>query len=435
MVAWRGRETPEDKNQITFRHRTDAEDSDGATTSNGSSSKKELLIDGKWIDISKFMRFHPGGKVINYYLGQDADGAFGAFHFRSEKAKKVLQSLPSRPATKEELIKHGDPLLKDFEQLNETLAKEGYFNGSISHVIYRIVECFILFALGMYLVINGYFWTGVIIWGIAEGRCGWVMHEGGHYSLTGNIKIDRHIQTVLMGAGSAMSATYWRNQHNKHHAAPQKIDFDVDLNTLPLVAFNSEVAKRGNAFYLKSQAFSFLISMTLVPYVWGFYLHPRFIMRAGTYVEILPMVLNHVLRIWAGSYHGIWGIVLVHYLVGSIEAVYLLLNFALSHTHKPVIGSDQQLDWVRFTARHTANVEPVFWVDWWMGYLNYQIEHHLFPAMPQFKQRQVRERVRKLFEKHGLEYQVLSYWDALKLTFGNLHSVGNPRSPSPNPAS
>jgi fatty acid desaturase len=39
-----------------------------------------------------------------------------------------------------------------------------------------------------------------------------------------------------------MSGSWWRNQHNKHHAMPQKIGHDVDLNTLPLVAFTEKVS-------------------------------------------------------------------------------------------------------------------------------------------------------------------------------------------------
>ena len=67
------------------------------------------------------------------------------------------------------------------------------------------------------------------------------MHEAGHYSLTGDIKTDRTIQTITYGLGCGMSASYWRNQHNKHHASPQKINHDVDLDTLPLVAFHKNI--------------------------------------------------------------------------------------------------------------------------------------------------------------------------------------------------
>ena len=53
--------------------------------------------------------------------------------------------------------------------------------------------------------------------------------------------MDRTLQIVLYGVGCGMSGSWWRNQHNKHHAMPQKIGHDVDLNTLPLVAFTEKV--------------------------------------------------------------------------------------------------------------------------------------------------------------------------------------------------
>lgn len=72
------------------------------------------------------------------------------------------------------------------------------------------------------------------------------------------------------------------------------------------------------------------------------------------------------------------------------------------------------------------NVEPgpFNFINWWMGYLNFQIEHHLFPAMPQFRHSQISPRVKAFFEKHGLKYDQRSYFEAMRVTFKNLHNVG-----------
>ena len=85
-----------------------------------------------------------------------------------------------------------------------------------------------------------------------------------------------------------------------------------------------------------------------------------------------------------------------------------------------------QVDWVRYAAVHTMNVSPgpFNFVNWWMSYLNFQIEHHLFTSMPQFRHPLVSARVRALFEKHGLKYDQRSYVDAMTVTFQNLHTVG-----------
>merc|ERR1712199_115807 len=79
-------------------------------------------------------------------------------------------------------------------------------------------ELVAMHVIGVALAWNGYMIMGLALLGLASGRCGWFMHEGGHYSLSGNIKIDRHIQMFFYGFGCGMSGCYWRNQHNKHHA-------------------------------------------------------------------------------------------------------------------------------------------------------------------------------------------------------------------------
>ncbi len=62
-----------------------------------------------------------------------------------------------------------------------------------------------------------------------------------------------------------------------------------------------------------------------------------------------------------------------------------------------------------------------------MAYLNFQIEHHLFPSMPQYNHPKIAHRVKALFEKHGVEYDVRPYVTCLADTYRNLLAVGNPR--------
>lgn len=84
------------------------------------------------------------------------------------------------------------------------------------------------------------------------------------------------------------------------------------------------------------------------------------------------------------------------------------------------------MDWVRYAAVYTMNVSPgpFNFVSWWMSYLNFQIEHHMFPSMPQFRHPSISHRVKHLLEKHGLKYDQRNYIDAMTVTFQNLHKVG-----------
>jgi len=205
----------------------------------------EILIDGQLIDVSSLK--HPGGSIIKFYSGNgiDATEAFDNFHFRSKKARKIIEAFPSRSASsvsslKDNVLPGQTELLKDFHELTLQLEKEGFFKPDLLHVVFRISEIIVMHIIGFYLLFNGHVAAGIVVLGIVSGRCGWLMHEGGHYSLTGNQLFDRTMQVFIYGFGCGMSGSWWRSQHNRHHAMPQKLDHDVDLNTLPLGTLHTQ---------------------------------------------------------------------------------------------------------------------------------------------------------------------------------------------------
>ena len=98
----------------------------------------------------------------------------------------------------------------------------------------------------------------------------------------------------------------------------------------------------------------------------------------------------------------------------------------VSHTHKDVVPKEKHISWALYSANHTTNCSNHWFVNWWMAYLNFQIEHHLFPSMPQYNHPIISPRVKALFEKHGVEYDVRDYWECFRITYKNLLLVGNP---------
>jgi len=409
---------------------------DKATSTSGTTVKKEVLIEGRFYDVTNLK--HPGGSVINFYAGKeiDASQAFSNFHIRSRKAKKMLEVLPSRAADIKVIDKNylsgQKELIEDFDKLQRELETEGFFKPDAMHVVYRVSEIILMHIAGFWLMFHGYPILGALVLGIVTGRCGWLMHEGGHYSLTGVMNVDKVLQEILYGVGCGMSASWWRNQHNKHHSMPQKLGYDVDLNTLPLVCFTEKILKNLGfpvKLWIRMQAFLFpVVTTVLVALGWQLYLHPRHIIRGRKVNEAAALITRYAaFAYFVVPFFGLsraLGIYLFYNWVGS---TYIFLNFAVSHTHLPTVPKeDTQVDWVRYAAIHTMNVHPGFLgcIDWWMSYLNYQIEHHLFPSMPQFRHPIVSKRVKVLFEKHGLVYDQRSYVDAMAVTFANLHKVG-----------
>jgi len=357
----------------------------------------EILIGDSIYDISEFKKKHPGGSIINYYAASCGTEPFIEFHARSNKAKKVLQGLKKRPSGIPQ-----DPLVRDFVELREQLEKERYFETSYVHVAFRILELLGLICFGMYLIKHDAPFLGILLLGIGRGRIGWFMHEGGHNSLTGSPKADKILQSLFFGIGFGMSGNYWNNQHNKHHAAPQKLEYDVDVKTLPFVAFNVAVKadnvqlSKAERWWLRYQAYFYSPIVTfIVVLAWGFLTHPRYMIRTRRYFEFSCAVVHYFL------FYYFYGAA-VTLITAWIAGAYMLSNFTLSHTHKPVVAPTEYKRWIEYSANHTTNIQPSWWCDWWMGYLNYQIEHHLFPTMPQFRNKEIAHRVRALLEKHGL---------------------------------
>jgi fatty acid desaturase 2 (delta-6 desaturase) len=318
-------------------------------SSSSPADKLEVIIDGRKYDVSNMK--HPGGSVIKFYTnnGIDATQAFNNFHLRSKKAKKYLDGLSSVPVD-DKLIKSlslpgQDALVKEFEEFTAQLRREGFFEPSLPHTLYRLTEIVVMHAVGFWLLFNGYTVPAIIILGVVSGRCGWLMHEGGHNSLTGMIPVDRTLQIVLYGMGCGMSGSWWRNQHNKHHSMPQKLGHDVDLNTLPLVAFTTGVCKRLGSvgkLWIRMQAALFpVITTLLVALGWQFFLHPRHVLRTKNWAEAVSMGLRYVL--WSIFITPMFGgrmSFLLYLAYTWVGANYIFLNFALSHTHLPVVPKD-----------------------------------------------------------------------------------------------
>ena len=55
-------------------------------------------------------------------------------------------------------------------------------------------------------------------------------------------------------------------------------------------------------------------------------------------------------------------------------------------------------------------------LDFTQGFLNYQIEHHLFPNTPQSYQQKMQPLVKEICEKHNIEYRQESVWKRIGMT-------------------
>lgn len=410
-----------------------------------------VRIDGVEYDVSAFMRKHPGGSVLKFALaneGADATDLFKAFHLRSKKAALVLKTLPRR-APQFEVQPGQTPsaddaegrMLKDFAAFEQQLHADGFFETSPVHVALRVAELVAIFLLGLYLFSLRTplaIAAGVLVHGLFGGRSGWLQHESGHGSLVQSLPLGKAIQDAFIGFGLGVTGSLWCEMHNKHHAATQKVNHDLDIDTTPFVAFYDTAVEKSKhkvgipRLWARLQAFTFLpvTSGVLVMAFWLSYLHPRRVLRKRLLGSGFWMLASHVGRTLLFQQATGWESTFWSYMVGFwacmwVSGVYLFGHFSLSHTHMDIVEEDVHKSWLRAALDHTVDISPGHpGVDWIMGYLNCQVVHHLWPQMPQFRQPEVSRRLTVFCDEHDLHYHKMTYLEAWAATLGNLHTVG-----------
>lgn len=387
----------------------------------------KLLIHNRLFDITKF--HHPGGAVIRTYEWTpdhpiDATNAYNAFHRRTKRAAKMLATLPSEAI--QEAAKPRDAVEDAFPELCTALQRNGYFRPSLRHVAYRILMNAAMWYMGRTLVLWGFHVCGIAIMAVTYVQCGWIQHECGHRSFTCVPAIDNLLQIVYLNVFMGGNYRFWNDQHFSHHANTQNAHHDKDLKTHPLVAFNerSLEGKRHTIFTRHQHWLYWGVINPLVWATWSFLSYPIFAYRTGHALEYattksLSLLFYSYLIFPSHSFlHGVgW-----FHIVSLLGSMILLATFTVSHTTTEAYVENK--GWVRPSAQHTINIPDHWLTNWWMGFLNFQIEHHLFPTMPQFRQGEVGKLyVRPFFEAHDLPYQETPFWKANMDVFHNLKRV------------
>jgi acyl-CoA 6-desaturase (Delta-6 desaturase) len=139
---------------------------------------------------------------------------------------------------------------------------------------------------------------------------------------------------------------------------------------------------------------------------------------------IITRILSFSVLILLNIYFGysLFESFIIFHLYSLIGTSLLLGTFAVSHT--PLDTRDKDVGWVKSAALYTINIDDHWFTNWWMGYLNFQIEHHLFPTMPQFRQPLLAKKyIIPFMKKHNLPYIKLPFWEANINVFKNLRDV------------
>jgi fatty acid desaturase len=322
----------------------------------------------------------------------------------------------------------------DFADLTQLIKQEGLLDRRHGYYVVRIVANLLALAGGVvaFVAIGDSWWQLLLAayFAIVFTQLSFVGHDAGHKQI---FRARKHNDKVGYFHGALVGLSYgmWINQHNAHHANPNHETEDPDVH-ISALAFTVEQGrmKRGVLRWMaKYQAFLFFPLLLLE----GISLHVSSV-QAVVKNEVKARKFETAMLILHGAVYltGVFLVLSPGYAVAfilvhqALWGVYMGCSFAPNHKGMPTLPPGHSLDFMRKQVLTSRNVRGGWFVNWALGGLNYQIEHHLFPNMPSPNLRRAQEIVQEFCMHRGVDYAECGWLRSYGYVLEHLHAVGAP---------
>ena len=358
------------------------------------------------------------------------------------KAKVVKFNTTDQSEFFKELRKNVNSYFKD-----NNISKYANFNMKIK-TVFMISLYFVPFILMLTGVISS-FWPAMFMWGLMGfGMSGVgfsVMHDANHGSYSKNQNVNNALGFLITFIGGYKEN--WKIQHNiLHHSYTNVEGFDEDIKN-PTIRLSPDQERKGfhrfQAFYapflygimtlywfsvkdyqglfryekrnlLSHQKTTFnkaLIKLTLTKILYALVM------------IVLPFVLID-LPWW----QILLGMLLMHFICGLALGLVFQPAHVIEETsfYEPNETGNIDNNWAIHQMKTTSNFahgnRPL---SWFIGGLNYQVEHHLFPNICHIHYRKISGIVKETAAKYNVPYlQHKTFTDAIKSHFVVLYQLG-----------
>lgn len=273
-------------------------------------------------------------------------------------------------------------------------------------------------AVGMFLMRDSW-WS--LVWALpaalVSGQLGFLAHDAIHNQVFRSSKANYVFGLLLFNLCLGGSRGWWAERHNAHHAQPNRLDRDPDIEG-GVVAVSLEEARRARGFVrfmVRHQGTTIAPLLTLSALQTAVYSAGRLFHRNLRHrvVEAVMVVAHHGLYLAAVILlFGVWRGLLFALVHQMLLGFYLGAAFLPNHTGMAIVDTDDPMDFLQRQVVTSRNLRAGRIVDYLYGPLSCQIEHHLFPAMPRFNLRKAAAIVRPFCEELGIRYHETTPWRA-----------------------
>lgn len=262
-----------------------------------------------------------------------------------------------------------------------------------------------------------------------------VMHDANHGAYSKNRLVNQIIGYSLNLVGG--NATNWKIQHNvKHHTYTNIDGHDEDVSPKGgIIRLSPNSGKKKIHRYQHVYAW-FLYGLMTISWIvvkdvkqligytkdgmlkkqqpikkaWSWLVITKIFYYA--YILAIPMIFSPF-----SWWMILIGFVIMHYVAGFILAVIFQPAHVIEGNDFPLPNEEDVIEenWSVHQLKTTCNFAPKNWLlSWYVGGLNYQIEHHLFPNICHVHYRKIAKIVRQTAEEFNVPYHSYdTFWSAI----------------------
>jgi linoleoyl-CoA desaturase len=300
-------------------------------------------------------------------------------------------------------------------------------------MVFKTIFMFSLYFIPYALIISGTvtsMWAIillVVVMGLGTAGIGLsIMHDANHGAYSTKPWINNLLGYSLNLVGA--NAFNWKVQHNVlHHTYTNVYDADEDISPRGVLRMSPYSKKHYMHRFQHIYAWVLYGLMTIVWLIvkdfkrlsqynkdglvkrqkttvtkeWAVLIFTK-IFYIG-YIFVLPIVLTDLL--W---WQVVVGFFIMHYIAGFILAIIFQPAHVIDGTEYPEPDTQGNLEdvWAIHQLRTTTNFANNNRIlSWYVGGLNYQVEHHLFPHVCHVHYRSISKIVKATAEEYGLPYK------------------------------
>ena len=297
-------------------------------------------------------------------------------------------------------------------------------------------------------------WLGYlsfVVMGFAMPGIGFcIMHDANHGAYSANPTVNKWLgYTLNLVGGNALN---WRIQHNVlHHTYTNIHGMDEDIRSHGVLRLSphaplSAAHKYQHIYALPMYGLITLNWVLIKDYKQLYQYYQRGLVQRlnaklapemtivvitkliyFTYVLALPILFSGI-----GWGHIVLGFLLMNYISGVILAVVFQLAHVVDEAEYPMPDDNNTIgsNWAIHQIETTANFAPTNQlINWYVGGLNFQVEHHLFPNVCHVHYPALSPIVRQVAEEYGVSYHSQpTVMGALKSHLHSLYRLGREQS-------